>query len=112
MLKDALSQGIPALCLLVDAWFTSPKFCQAVKDLDLQIIGRLKRDHTLYYQNGVSYTLKQLYQAHQHLLIKVEELGLFLLRGPVTCGNGLKGSIVLTKGYKPGLCRSKRCRLT
>ena len=44
----------------------------AVKDLGLQIIGRLKRDHTLYYQNGVGYTLKQLYQAHQHLLIKVE----------------------------------------
>jgi hypothetical protein len=100
MLKAALVQGIPALCLLVDAWFTSPKFCQAVKDLGLQIIGRLKRDHTLYYQNGVGYTLKQLYQAHQHLLIKVEELGLFLLRVPVTCGNGLKGAIVLTKGYK------------
>lgn len=100
MLKDALSQGIPALCLLVDAWFTSPKFCQAVNDLGLQIIGRLKRDHTLYYQNGVGYTLKQLYQAHQHLLIKVEELGLSLLRVPVTCGNGLKGAIVLTKGYK------------
>ena len=83
----------------MDAWFTSPKFCQAVKDLGLQIIGRLKRDHTLYYQNGVGYTLKQLYQAHQHLLIKVEKLGLSLLRVPVTCGNGLKGAIVLTKGY-------------
>ena len=56
----------------MDAWFTSPKFCQAVKDLGLQIIGRLKRDHTLYYRNGVGYTLKQLYQAHKHLLIKVE----------------------------------------
>ena len=30
----------------------------------------------------------------------MEELGLFLLRVPVTCGNGLKGAIVLTKGYK------------
>lgn len=100
MLKAALVQEIPALCLLVDAWFTSPKFCQAVTDLGLQIIGRLKRDHTLYYQNGVGYTVKQLYQAHQHLLIKVEELGLSLLRVPVTCGNGLKGAIVLTKGYK------------
>jgi hypothetical protein len=28
MLKAALAQGIPALYLLVDAWFTSPKFCQ------------------------------------------------------------------------------------
>ena len=41
--RGPLAQGIPALCLLVDAWFTSPKFCQAVKDLGLQIIGRLKR---------------------------------------------------------------------
>jgi len=100
MLKAAVAQGIPALCLLVDAWFTSPKFCQAVKDLGLQIIGRLKRDHTLYYQDGVGYTLKQLYQAYKHLLIKVEELGLSLLRVPVSCGNGLKGAIVLTRGYK------------
>jgi hypothetical protein len=100
MLKDALARGIPAFCLLVDAWFTSPKFCLAVKELGLQIIGRLKRDHTLYYLGSVGYTLKQLYQAHQHQLVKAAELGLALLRVPVRCGNGLKGAIVLTKGYK------------
>lgn len=92
MLKAALARGIPAFCLLVDAWFTSPKFCQAVKDLGLQIIGRLKRDHTRYYWNGAGYTLKQRYRVHQHLLIKAEALGLSLLRVPVTCGNGLKGA--------------------
>lgn len=100
MLKAALAQGIPALCLLVDAWFTSPKFCLAVKELGLHIIGRLKRDHTLYYLGGGGYTLKQLYRAHQHQLVKAAELGLALLRVPVTCGNGLKGAIVLTRGYK------------
>jgi hypothetical protein len=100
MLKAALAQGIPAFYLLVDAWFTSPKFCQGVRALNLQVIGRLKRDGTLYYQEGGGYTLAQLYQDHKHRLIKVEELGLSLLRVPVTCGNGLQGAIVFTKGYK------------
>ncbi len=100
LLKTALAQGIPALYLLVDAWFTSPKFCQGVKDLGLQVIGRLKRDHTLYYRDGSGYTLDQLYQAHKHRLVKAAALGLSLLRLPVSCGNGLQGAIVLTKGYK------------
>lgn len=100
MLQAALVQGIPVPYLLVDARFSSLKFCQALKDLGLQIIGSPKRETTLYYQAGVGYTIKQLYQAHQHLLIKVEALGLSLLRVPVTYCNGLKGAIVLTKGYK------------
>ena len=100
MLKEALAQGLPALYLLVDAWFTSPKFCQAVKALGLHVIGRLKRDHTLYYQEGVGYTLTQLYQAYKHLLAKDGELGLSLTRVPVICGNGLQGAIIFTKGYK------------
>ena len=36
----------------------------------LQIIGRLKRDRTLYYRAGIGYTLEQLYQAHKHRLVK------------------------------------------
>lgn len=108
MLKAALAQGIPSLCLLVDSWFTSPKFCQAVKQtvkdlnpkLKFNIIGRLKRDKTLYYLNEVGYTLTQLYQAHKDQLEWVKELGLSLIRVPVTCGNGLQGAIVLSKGYK------------
>lgn len=100
MLKAALAQGIPARYLLVDAWFTSPKFCQGVKDLGLHVIGRLKRNHTLYYWEGIGYTLDQLYQAHKHRLVKAAALGLSLIRVPVTCGNGLQGAIVFTKGYK------------
>jgi len=108
MLKAALAQGIPALYLLVDSWFTSPKFCQAVKKivkeldpkLKLNIIGRLKKDKTLYYLDDAGYTLTQLYQAHKHQLTWVKELGLALIRVPVTCGNGLQGAIVFTKGYQ------------
>jgi hypothetical protein len=104
MLKAAIAQGVPAFCLLVDSWFTSPKFCQAVKELNpelkLNMIGRLKRDKTLYYLDGVAYTLTQLYEAHRHQLTWVKELGLSLIRVPVTCGNGLSGAIVFTKGYK------------
>jgi hypothetical protein len=100
MLKKALAQGIPTLYLLVDAWFTSPKFCQGVQDLGLHVIGRLKRDHTLYYRDGTGYRLDQLYQAHKGRLVKAPELGLSLTLAPVRCGNGLKGAIVLTKGYK------------
>jgi len=88
MLEEALVQGLPARYLLVDAWFTSPKFCQGVKDLGLNVIGRLKRDHTLYYRDGLGYTLHQLYQAHKHRLVKDTELGLALISVPVTCGNG------------------------
>lgn len=100
MLKKALAQGIPALYLLVDAWFTSPKFCREVKNLGLHVIGRLKRDHTLYYWHGTGYTLDRLYQVHKHRLVKDAALGLALLSVPVTCGNGLNGTIVFTKGYK------------
>ncbi|MGC8817688.1 MAG: IS4 family transposase [Candidatus Hadarchaeum sp.] len=100
MLKAALAQGIPALYLLVDAWFTSPTFCQEVKNLGLHVIGRLKRDRTRYYRGEAGYTLDQLYQAHKHRLVKAPALGLSLLRVPVSCGHGLKGAIVFTKGYK------------
>jgi hypothetical protein len=100
MLKAALGQGIPARYLLVDAWFTSPKFCQDVKNLRLQVIGRLKRDQTLYYWDGAGYSLEQLYQVHKHRLVKAAALGLSLIRVPVRCGNGLQGAIVFTKGYK------------
>jgi hypothetical protein len=100
MLKAARAQGLPARYLLVDAWFTSPKFCQEVKDLSLHVIGRLKRDRTRYYRDGSGYTLDQLYQAHKHRLVKDAALGLALISVPVACGNGLKGSIVFTKGYK------------
>jgi hypothetical protein len=100
MLQKALAQGISALYLLVDAWFTSPKFCQEVTNLGLEVIGRLKRGRTLYYQEGEGFTLDQLYQAHKPRLVKAPELGLSLLRVPVTCGNGLKGTIVFTKGYQ------------
>jgi hypothetical protein len=100
LLKAARAQGFSALYLLVDAWFTSPKFCQGVKELGLQVIGRLKRDHTLYYRDGIDYTLEQLYQAHKHRLVKDAALGLALVSVPVTCGNGLQGAIVLTKGYQ------------
>lgn len=100
MLKAALGQGIPARNLLVDAWFTSPKFCHEVKNLSLQVIGRLKRDRTLYYWDSAGYTLDQLYQVHKHRLVKTAVLGLSLIRVPVSCGNGLPGAIVFTKGYK------------
>jgi hypothetical protein len=100
MLKAALAPGIPALYLLVDAWFTSPKFAQRVHDLGLPVIGRLKPDHTLHYGDGNGYTLDQLYQAHKHRLVKAASLRLSLLRAPVTCGDGLKGAIIFAKGYK------------
>jgi hypothetical protein len=75
-------------------------FCRSVQDLSLQIIGRLKRDRTLYYRAGLGYTREQLYQAHKHRLVKEATLGLALFCVPVTCGNGLPGAVVLTKGYK------------
>lgn len=84
----------------MDAWFTSPKFCQEVKNLGLHVIGRLKRDRTLYYRDGIGYSLDQLYQVHKHRLIKAAALGLSLVRVPVCCGNGLPGAIVFTKGYQ------------
>lgn len=108
MLTAALVQGIPALCLLVDSWFTSPKFCEAVKqavkelnpELKFNIIGRLKPGKTLYYLDDAGYTLTQLYQVHKHQLTWVKDWGLSLIRVPVTCGNGLQGAIVFSKGYE------------
>ena len=100
MLHAALRQGIPASYLLVDAWFTSPTLCPSVQDLGLEVIGRLKRDRTRYYRGEAGYTLDQLYQAHKHRLVKDPTLGLALVSVSVTCGNGLQGTIVFSKGYK------------
>lgn len=100
MLQAALAQGISAPYLLVAAWFTSPKFCQEVKNLGLHLIGRVKRNHIRYYWHGAGYTLDQLYQVHKHCLVKAAALGLSLIQVPVRCSNGLPGAIVFTKGYK------------
>jgi len=99
-LTQALAQGIKATWLLVDAWFTSPKFCAAVRELGLHVIGRLKADGTLYTHEGQAYNLRQLYRACRHLLTPVPEMGLAALRVPVSCSNGLSGTIVLTRGYQ------------
>ena len=99
-LTQALVQGIKATRLLVDAWFTSPKFCKAVRDLGLHVIGRLKADGTLYTHEGQTYNLRQLYRACRHLLTAVPEMGLRVLRGPVRCSNGPSGAIVLARGYR------------
>lgn len=55
MLKRALAQGFPALYLLVDAWFTTPKLCQEVRTLGLHLIGRLKRDKTRFTEKSPGY---------------------------------------------------------
>ena len=71
-----------------------------MKNLGLHVIGRLKRDHTLYHRHGTGYTLDQLYQVHKHRLVKDAAVGLALISVPVPCGNGLTGTLVFTKGYK------------
>ncbi len=68
--------------------------------MGLHVIGRLKRDRTLYCWQGAGYTLDRLHRVHQHRLVKAAFLGLSLLRVPVSCDNGLQGAIVFTKGYK------------
>ncbi len=100
LVARALAQGVKALYVLVDAWFTSPKFCQAMRELGLHVIGRLSRDHTRFLVAGEWCTLDELYQRHKHLLVKDPELGLLLARVPVTCGNGLHAAIVLSKGFQ------------
>jgi hypothetical protein len=100
MLAQVVAQGLPALYLLVDAWFTSPKFCKAVKELGLHVIGRLKADGTLYAHGDRRANLRQLYRTHRHLLTPAPEMGLALARVPVTCGNGLAGAIILARGYQ------------
>ncbi len=80
-LTQALAQGIKATWLLVAAWFTSPKFYAAVRELGLHVIGRLKADGTLYTHEGQAYNLRQLYRACRHLLTPVPEMGLAALPG-------------------------------
>lgn len=100
MLAEALAQGVKALYLLVDAWFTSPKFCKAVRELGLHVIGRLKADGTLYAHGDRRANLRQLYRTHRHVLTPAPEMGLALARVPVTCGNGLAGAIIFARGYQ------------
>jgi hypothetical protein len=100
MFHAAMRQGISVSYLMVDAWVTSPTFCRSVQGLGFEVIGRLKQDRTRYYRGEVGYTLDQLCQAHKHRMVKDPNLGLALVSVPVTCGNGLKGAVLLTRGYK------------
>ena len=68
--------------------------------MGLQVIGRLKRDHTRDEHEGHWDTLDELYQRHKRRLVQEPELGLSLVLIPVTCGHGLKATLVLAKGYQ------------
>jgi hypothetical protein len=100
MLKEALAKGIAASHVLVDAWFTSPKFFQAVRHLNLHAIGRLKNDKTCYLYEGKWLSLSQLYHAAKGNLIRDPELGCPVTALSVTCRNGVEGIIVFVKGYR------------
>ncbi len=100
MLKGALAKGIAASHVLVDAWFTSPKFFQDVRHLNLHAVGRLKNGKTRYLNKGEWLSLSQLYHAANGTLIRDPELGCPVTAIPVTCRNGVKGIIIFVKGYK------------
>jgi hypothetical protein len=100
LLKEALAKGIAASHVLVDAWFTSPKFFQGVRELNLHAIGRLKNGKTRYLYEGKWLSLSQLYHAAKRNLIRDPELGCPVTAVSVTCRNGVEGTIVFVKGYK------------
>jgi hypothetical protein len=100
MLKEALAKGIVASYVLVDAWFTSPKFFQCVRHLNLHAVGRLKNGKTRYLYKGKWLSLSQLYHAMKDKLIKDPELGCPVATVSVKCRNGVEGIIVFVKGYK------------
>jgi hypothetical protein len=100
LLKEALAKGIAASHVLVDAWFTSPKFFQAVRELNLHAVGRLKNAKTRYLYEGTWLSLSELYHAIKGKLTKDQELGCPLTQVTVTCRNGVEGIIVFVKGYK------------
>jgi hypothetical protein len=108
MLQSALDKGIEAAYVLVDRWFTSPKFMKDIRELGLHFIGRLKKDDTRYCYNDQWVNLTELYQIKQNDLILNKELGYQLAAAPVTCSNGLHGNIVFSKGYQePELAKRK-----
>ena len=100
LLKEALTKGIAASHVLVDSWFTSPKFCQAVRELNLHAIGRLKNGKTRYLYEGKWLNLSQLYHVLKATLIKDRELGCPVANVSVACRNGIEGIIVFVKGYQ------------
>ena len=100
MLKEALAKGIVASHVLVDAWFTSPKFFQGVRHLNLHAVGRLKNGTTRYLYEGKWLSLAQLYHALKGKLIKDPALGCPVTAISITCRNGVEGIIVFVKGYK------------
>jgi hypothetical protein len=100
MLKEALAKGIVASHVLIDAWFTSPKFFQGVRHLNLHAVGRLKNGKTRYLYKGKWLSLSQLYHAVKDRLTKDPELGCPVATVSVKCRNGVEGIIVFVKGYK------------
>jgi hypothetical protein len=100
MLNEALAKGIPASSLLIDAWFTSPKFFKQAPEIGLHVIGRLKNNKTRYLHEGRWLRLCELYDTVKYTMRKDPELGCPVSAVAVRCRNGVTGTIVFVKGYR------------
>jgi len=61
MVKRAVQAGIPARYFLADAWYASPKFVKAIRDLGMIPLIRWKRDKVKFLYNGGGFTVAELW---------------------------------------------------
>ena len=63
MIKQTISEGVPAKYVLFDSWFSSPKMFWQLKQLGLDSVGMLKQTKKVYYRyRGRLYDVKGLYE--------------------------------------------------
>lgn len=60
LIRNALSAGIKAGCVLMDTWFTNEPFIANILAEGLDVIGMLKDNKQRYIYKGKKYNLKQL----------------------------------------------------
>lgn len=63
LIKQTISEGVPAKYVLFDSWFSSPKMFWQLKQLGLDSVGMLKQAKKAYYRyRGRLYDIKGLYE--------------------------------------------------
>jgi IS4 transposase len=73
MVKRAIKSGIYADYLLVDSWYSKPKFLKEMNDLGLKVISRIANNNKIWNFKDKEKTLNAIYEKHKK--IKKEKAG-------------------------------------
>ena len=67
MVKRAIKSGIYADYLLVDSWYSKPKFLKEMNDLGLKVISRIANNNKIWNFKDKEKTLNAIYEKHKKI---------------------------------------------